>query len=186
MVAGVSLLDGPSGAINFLMTGFATLAICVAAILLLVVVLVPRLRESAGLPSTILALVGAIVARFTTQNTVFGDEVFRDSTVYWSVALALTSAVWWGVASAKNKPHPPQPVVHKPSLSPGESTSAVAVKTRPRTDAAKPASATRTSNSAPNAVAKWGALVLGGAASIAIAVATFLTSTGIFPVSLPL
>lgn len=169
------------------MTGFATLAICTSAILLLMVVLVPRLREGAGLPSTILALVGAIVARFTEQNTVFGDEVFRGSTVYWSVALALTSAVWWGVASAKNKPQAPHPVVHKPSLSPGESTSAVAVQTRPRTGSAQAAaSTTRPRTSSSSTFATWSVLVLGGAASIAIAVSTFLTATGIHPVSLPL
>lgn len=169
------------------MTGFATLSICIAALFLLVVVLVPRCRESAGLPSTILALVGAIVARFTEQNTMFGDEVFRGATVYWSVALALTSAVWWGVDSARNKPQPPQPVVHRPSLSPGESTSAVAVKTRPWAGSAQPAaSATRPRTSSPSTFTKWSVLVLGGAVSIAIAVSTFLTATGLHPVSLPL
>ena len=186
MVAGVSELDGPSGPIDILMTGFATLAIALAAVLLLAVVLVPRLRESAGLPSTLLALVGAIVARFTEQNTIFGDEIFRGSTVYWSVALAITSAVWWGVASSRNTPQPPQPVVHKPSLSPGESTSAVAVKTRPQTGSAQVARAARTGASVSTTFATRGVLVLGGAVSIAVAVSTFLTATGIYPVTLPL
>ena len=175
----MSALEDPFGPIDFLMTGFATLAICIAALLLLVVVLVPKYRESAGLPSTILALVGAIVARFTEQNTMFGDEIFRGSTVYWSVALAVTSALWWGVASAKDRPQPPQPVVHKPSLSPGESSSGVAVKTLP-------AAATRTRTATSASPASWAVLLISGAVSIAIAITTFLTATGIHPVLLPI
>lgn len=171
------------------MTGFATLAIVIAAVLLVIVVLVPRYREGAGLPSTFLALVGAIVARFTAQNTMFGDQVFRGSTVYWSVALALTSAMWWYVASAKNKPRPAPPVVHKPSLSSGESTSSVAVKSRPTTATAQAAPTAQAAQSTRRTRSKRStlpALFLCGAVSIAIAATTFLTATGIYPITLPL
>ncbi|WP_333618457.1 hypothetical protein [Dietzia sp.] len=86
---------------GFLLTGGATMLVVTATVLVVAVVLVPRLRPTLGLVSAVLALLGALLMSFTRQSTTLGDPVFRGTTVWWSIGLALLSSTWWWIGTSK-------------------------------------------------------------------------------------
>lgn len=91
MVPGVSQIQ----TLSSILTGGTTVAVVAATVLVACAVAVPPWRRTASLPAALFALVGAIAARFTQTSTAFGDEVFRGSTVLWSLGLAVACVVWW-------------------------------------------------------------------------------------------
>lgn len=164
------------GTIDAFITGGTTVMIVVATVLLALAVVVPGTRRFAALPAALLALLGAISARFTQVSTSFGDAIFRGSTVFWALGLAFTAVLWWLLSS----PSPQdatgsenRSVVSHPHTARAASTTLTAVATAP----APPITASPRRRVSPARIAV-------GCATLLVAAGTFLTATGLFPVGL--
>lgn len=181
-------------ALSSILTGGTTVTVVAATVLVACAVAVPPWRRTASLPAALFALVGAIAARFTQTGTAFGDEVFRGSTVLWSLGLAVACVVWWLAAEDDAR---------RRDLSAGSrgagSSGGVGGTGGPggvdgvASDGA-PHSRYRAGGTAVTeqptparrraAFSPW--LMLTGTAALVVAVCTFLTATGIYPVGLSL
>lgn len=179
--------------LDSLLTGGTTLTVVTATVLVALTVIVPRLRRRVSLPAAVLALLGAIAARFTQTTTAFGDEIFRGSTVFWSLGLAMVCVLWWLAADRGE-----QRRLHAGgAASPAESGAGEVV-----IDYASPTGRGRTDHHDPHGGGTTAllerpateatahrfspALVVIGGSALVVAVCTFLTATGIHPIGLGL
>jgi len=78
-----------------ILTVVTSLAVPLAALLLVVSVLWSAAARRVDLVAVVLALVGAIAARVAVSATGAGDPVFRAATAPWAAGLALVAAGWW-------------------------------------------------------------------------------------------
>lgn len=82
-----------------MLTSVASLAVPLAAVLLVASVIWPRVARRVDLLAVLVALGGAITARVALVATDAGDEVFRGTTVAWAFGLAGVAVGWWLLCS---------------------------------------------------------------------------------------